>query len=101
MYFRFGSALALLILVSIAGVAIEKECLALRRSVTRQQYRQTELAELSARARLRTQQLGAPIRLIEAIEQGRIGLVRPDLPRQAEAPRLPLLTWQRGDGRIP
>ena len=58
MYFRFGSALVLLILMSVAGVAIEKQCLALRRSVMRQQYRREVLQDEYARLRLQTQQLG-------------------------------------------
>jgi hypothetical protein len=71
MYFRFGSALVLLILMSVAGVAIEKQCLALRRSVMRQQYRREVLQDEYARLRLQTQQLGAPVRLFQALEADR------------------------------
>jgi hypothetical protein len=71
MYFRFGSALVLLILMSVAGVAIEKQCLALRRSVMRQQYRREVLQDEFARLRLQTQQLGAPVRLFQALEADR------------------------------
>ena len=36
MYFRFGSALVLVVLISLGGIALEKRTLELRRSVTRQ-----------------------------------------------------------------
>lgn len=71
MYFRFGSALVLLILMSVAGVAIEKQCLALRRSVMRQQYRREVLQDEYARLRLQTQQLVVPVRLFQALEADR------------------------------
>jgi cell division protein FtsL len=71
MYFRFGSALVLLILMSVAGVAIEKQCLALKRAIMRQQYRREVLEDEYARLRLETQQLGAPMRLFEALDAGR------------------------------
>jgi hypothetical protein len=72
MYFRFGSALVLAVLVAFAGIAIEKQCLALKRSIIRQQYRREVLGDEYARLRLETQQLGAPIRLFQALEQGRL-----------------------------
>jgi hypothetical protein len=72
MYFRFGSALVLVVVVSLAGVAIEKQCLALRRAVMREQYRHEALCDASARLRLTTEQLGAPRRLLQALEDGRL-----------------------------
>ena len=42
MYFRFGSALVLVFLMSVGGIAIEKQCLSLRRAVIRQQYRRRD-----------------------------------------------------------
>jgi cell division protein FtsL len=83
MYFRFGSALVLVILVCVAGVAIEKQCLALKRAVVRQQYRRDALADEYARLRLETQRLGAPARLFETLEnaQGqRTPTVKPRQP---------------------
>jgi hypothetical protein len=71
MYFRFGSALVLVFLMSVGGIAIEKQCLALRRAVIRQQYRREVLADEYASLRLETQQLGAPIRLFETLEHNR------------------------------
>ena len=82
--------------MSVGGIAIEKQCLALRRTVIRQQYRREILADEYARLRLETQQLGAPIRLIETLEQRRTSIVRggsqergdgyADLSRLAAAP---------------
>lgn len=72
MYFRFGSALVLVVAVSLAGVAIEKQCLVLRRAVIREQYRHEALCDASARLRLMTEQLGAPKRLLQALEDGRL-----------------------------
>lgn len=71
MYFRFGAAVVLAVLVAVAGIAIEKRCLTLRRALTREHYRYEVLCELAARQRLQTQQLGAPGRLYEAIENDR------------------------------
>jgi hypothetical protein len=71
MYFRFGAALLLTILVAVAGIAIEKRCLSLRRACTCEHYRYEVLCDLYARQRLQTQQLGAPARLFEALESGR------------------------------
>jgi hypothetical protein len=78
MYFRFGSAVVLVVLISLAGVALEKENLELRRSVSRQHYRMDVLDEAQARLRLRTQELGAPARLIERIENGTLPLDPPE-----------------------
>jgi chromatin segregation and condensation protein Rec8/ScpA/Scc1 (kleisin family) len=71
MYFRFGAAVVLAVLVAVAGIAIEKRCLMLRRALTREQYRYEVLRDLYARQRLQTQQLGAPARLFEALESDR------------------------------
>jgi hypothetical protein len=97
MYFRFGCALILVTLVSVAGIAIEKQCLTLRRALSRQQYRYDALCELSSRLRLKTQQLGAPSRLYEALETGRIALSRRERSDPRTSPRLPPLASQRAD----
>jgi hypothetical protein len=68
MYFRFGAAVVLAVLVAVAGIAIEKRCLALRRALTREHYRYEVMRDLYARQRLQTQQLGAPARLFEALD---------------------------------
>ena len=68
MFFRFGAAVFLAVLVAMCGVLLEKRTLDLRRDVTRQYYRTDVLLESYARLRLRTQQLAAPTRVIESIE---------------------------------
>ena len=95
MFFRFGCAVVLVVLVSLGGVALEKENLRLRREVSRQHYRLDVLRNEQARLRLRTQELGAPTRLIDSIESGKLNLKHPDSPRESQPRRLPLLRWQR------
>jgi hypothetical protein len=94
MFFRFGSAVVLVVLVSLAGVALEKSNLELRREVSRQQYRTEVLLEAHAKLRLRTQQLGAPVRLIEPLEQGKLKLQQPKKSAETPPRSPPLLHWQ-------
>ncbi|GAB4143535.1 MAG: hypothetical protein Tsb009_14710 [Planctomycetaceae bacterium] len=68
MYFRFGAAILLVVLISVTGVALEKSTLALKRDISRQEYQKDVLKEEYAKLRLRTQQLGAPTRVIEALD---------------------------------
>jgi hypothetical protein len=68
MYFRFGAAIVLFVVVSIAGVALEKQCLSYRRAIARQRYRMDVLVEQYAQTRLTVQRLGAPNRMIRALE---------------------------------
>ena len=67
MFFRFGSALVLVVLISLAGTTLEKRNLELRRVVSRQQYRLEILLEQHASNRVLAQQLGAPNRLVDKI----------------------------------
>jgi hypothetical protein len=69
MFFRFGSALVLVVLISLAGTALEKRNLELRRIVSRQHYRLEILLEKHAGNRVLAQQLGAPSRLVDKIDQ--------------------------------
>lgn len=94
MYFRFGSALVLVFLMSVGGIAIEKQCLALRRAVIRQQYRREILGDEYARLRLETQQLGAPIRLFETLEHVRTGLTAQNDPKAEAKGRPTFLAWR-------
>jgi len=96
MYFRFGSALVLVMLMSFAGIAIEKQCLALRRAVIRQQYRREILGDEYARLRLQTQQLGAPVRLFDTLEHGRPERTPDESPGEVGSGRPSLLAWQSG-----
>ena len=68
MFFRFGSAIVLVVLISLAGTALEKRNLQLKRAVSRQHYRLQVLLDQYATCRVEAQRLGAPIRLVEAID---------------------------------
>ena len=70
MYFRFGAAILLVVAISLVGIAVEKKTLETRREISRQHFRKSVLLENHARLRLRTQQLGAPKRMIETLESG-------------------------------
>jgi hypothetical protein len=76
MYFRFAAAVMLTVLVALAGIAVDRRCLALRRALSREHYRYEVLRALYARQRLQTQQLGAPARLLESLESDRESLAR-------------------------
>ena len=65
MYFRFAAALLLVVLVSMAGVRLEKQTLDLRRAVSVQYYQTDLLLEMLVRLRLETQRLTAPSQLGE------------------------------------
>jgi hypothetical protein len=95
MYFRFGSALVLVVLVSVVGIALEKQNLELRRAVSRQHFRMDVLRDTHAELRLQTQQLGAPARVIEALESGSLSLKPPEAARVDGPRQMPLLRWQR------
>jgi hypothetical protein len=62
-YFRFASGLMLVVLVSMAGVWLEKQTLEMRRSVSVQYYQTDVLLDLLVRLRLETQQLTAPAQM--------------------------------------
>jgi hypothetical protein len=74
MYFRFVAAVLLVVVAALFGVALEKRILTLNRALTLQQYRTDQLEEHRVRLRLEMQQLGAPARLIDEIDSGRIAL---------------------------
>jgi len=59
-YFRFAAGLMLVVLVSMAGVWLEKQTLEMRRTVSVQYYQTDVLLDLLVRQRLETQQLTAP-----------------------------------------
>lgn len=75
MFFRFGSALILVVVTSLLGIVVEKQNLTLRREISRQHYRMDVLQEEHARLRLRSQQLAAVERLFATIEDEESGLV--------------------------
>jgi hypothetical protein len=68
MYIRFAGGLILLVAMALAGVALEKRALELRRILGQQRLQYDLLCERYAAARLNTQQLGAPARLLESAQ---------------------------------
>lgn len=95
MFFRFGSAILLVVLASAAGIALEKRNLELRREVSRQRYQLDVLTDRHAKLRLKTQQLGAPARMLDALEKGELQIRRPEKTEKSQPRRVPLLHWQR------
>lgn len=97
MYFRFGVAILLVVAISVAGIAMEKSILGFRREISRQQFRKDVLREEHERLRTRTQELGAPTRVLETLETQPAAGTPPKQPPQARRPqpRRPLLRWQR------
>jgi len=74
MFFRFGAALVLVVIVSLLGIALEKRILSLKRTISLQHYRCEQLREQRAQLGVRSEQLGAPARLIQAVEGGAVEL---------------------------
>lgn len=98
MFFRFGAALILIVSVALTGTALETQNLALKRSLSQQQYRMEVLLESQAKLRLETQRLGAPAKLFDALERGDASLYRPPKPQRADQRRAPLLNWNNANG---
>ena len=67
MFFRFGAAVALVVAVSLLGIALEKRTLSLKRAISLQTYRAAQLDERRVQLHLRCQQLGAPARLLDSL----------------------------------
>lgn len=111
MFFRFGSALVLVVLVSLIGIGLEKKVLVFKRTVSRQHYQMDALRDARAKVRLQTQRLGAPQNVLERLEQDDLELhkvqsgspqtqhARPKQTTErtgnARTTRIPLLNWQR------
>ena len=86
MFFRFGSAFLLVVLISLAGTALEKRNLQLKRAVSRQHYRLEILREQHASRRVLAQQLGAPHRVLEALDAESAQVAPPAQPSQPARP---------------
>lgn len=99
MFFRFGSAVVLVVLISLVGTAVEKRNLTYRHESSRQHYRMEVLLEEHAKLRLYTQQMGAPVRLIDSLQNGELKLDQPAKPIDSRPRRIPLLLWQRATPR--
>ncbi|MSR60339.1 MAG: hypothetical protein EXS05_22310 [Planctomycetaceae bacterium] len=83
MFFRFGTALALAVLISLAGTALEKRSLELKRAVSQQQYQLEILEERYVTQRTLAQRQGAPSRLIDQLDPELLAPPQPEKPAQA------------------
>lgn len=79
MFFRFGSAVLLVVLISLVGIAIEKQNLHQRREFSRQHYQMDVLRDAHTRLRLRCQKLASIERLFDSVDGSGSG-IRP-LPK--------------------
>lgn len=102
MFFRFGSAVCVVVLISLVGIAIEKRSLQLRRELSRQHYQMDVLRDQHSRLRLKSQELAGIERLFETVERTGSGLALPEKPpevsseaKSAERPSVPLLFWRQ------
>ncbi len=104
MFFRFVSAIVLVVLIAMAGVEIEKRILDLRRDVSRQQYQTEILLDQHTALRLRTQELSAPRRMLQTLRDEqlaprpvppteRVPVLKEATPRERLG--LPLMKWER------
>ena len=93
MFFRFVSAIVLVVLISVVGVALEKRNLELRRSVTRQHYQMDALYGTHARLRVLTHALGAPARLIAPVDSGELEVGSARQPIEFDRAPAPLLRF--------
>jgi len=107
MFFRFASGLILVVLISMAGIQLERSTLRMRRVVSRQFYQTDLLLELHAQLRLQTQRLTAMSRFPQHSRLGEsqlqqrthdlrpsVEIDKPERQRRA-ASRLPLLRFQQ------
>lgn len=95
MFFRFGAAVCLVVLIALAGTALEKHCLTLRRSISHQEYQKEVLLERLSELRLEAQRKGTPASLLTPLEEGTFSLERPEKPIRESFPRPPLLNWSQ------
>ncbi len=97
MFFRFAGALLLFVLVSLFGIALEKETLSKRRQLSHQNYQLDVLRETHARLRLDVESIGSPQRTIGILEEENRHATRSVLPSRTAA--RPVLRWQRHETR--
>lgn len=113
MFFRFACGLILVVLVSMLGIALEKQTLEMNRAVSRQYFQIDLLLELHAGLRLSIQQKTAPALLADApVDQAATAqrfqrVPAPASPAAAGQPPtdrrnpLPLMRWQLPPRQLP
>ena len=93
MFFRLAAAIGILTAIALAAIALEKQNLSLKRSISLQHYQLQRLQEKRCRLVLRTEELASPARLLESWEARPVDLEPLEsAPRKPETP--PLLEWR-------
>ena len=69
MYFRFCCAIILLVLISLAGIFLEKQSLTIRRAISKQHFQKDILQDEYSRLRLLTHQYGSPDRIYQLFNE--------------------------------
>ena len=93
MFFRFGAALFLVVLIALSGTTLEKQSLQLKRAISHQQYRLDELLDSHVRLRLEAQRVGTPAQLLGPLERGDLPIHRPAKPLRTEERRKSAHHW--------
>ncbi|MBT5018102.1 hypothetical protein OAF98_00400 [Planctomicrobium sp.] len=97
MFFRFIATLAILTGISIYGMNLEKQNLKLKSIVSQQHYELHNLEEQRSRLFLKTQQLGAPPRLIRDwnLKENYLVRTKEQFPKdKSDNSPPPLLEWR-------
>jgi hypothetical protein len=105
MFFRFGSAVVLVVLISLVGIAIEKQNLHQRRELSRQHYQMDVLRDEHTRLRLRCQSLASIERLFESVDGNHMQVtprdsIQTDVQQNADPSASPT-TKQKTNRRVP
>jgi len=93
-FVRFQGAVLVAVLVAIAGSSAENAILDRHRSIGRQYFRLDAIQERVARLRLRTEELGAPSRLVRPAERDRRDATAATSDSIETRGAVPLLRWR-------
>jgi len=99
MFFRFVATLVILTTISVMGITLEKQNLAVKRAISVQHYKLHDLDEQRSQLFLTTQQLGAIPRLLREWDETEFAYAR-SAKKPANAP-LPLLEWRLRAAKTP
>lgn len=94
MLFRFLATLTILTGISVVGIALEKQNLTLKQTLSQQHYELHELEEQRCQLFLKTQQLGAPPRLLRDWNSEDFSLSKHSRNTGDVVPVPPVLEWQ-------
>lgn len=75
MYIRFGAGILLVVAISVAGVAFEKEILSTKRELSHQAYREEVLLERHQQARMHVEELSTPDRVSKDLDHKRFSAI--------------------------